>query len=1105
MSLIRNLSPLVRTGVRRRAIDLYHYGRVTITETTENQITATVHGGDDYAVWLRNDGKALRVSCTCPYYAGNVAICKHIWATVLAANQKGYLRDFVSTGRVDFDREGGVRGQPNSSTREHQVKPAPPPVWMERLNELTRATPERRESTRWPAEREIVYLVDVPVTLSAQSLTVQVSYRDRKKNLEWTRIKPFGVSAEQVARLPNPLDREILSLLVCTGGDPYYGIYGTSARSRFWLKHPAEQTLIPMMCQTGRCRLSAEGQVDYPEIVWDDGPPWKFSVDVRPNNTSQQYVVVGSLRRGDEQMDLTEPALVLSGGLVFTRERAARFDDSGAFDLISRLRRMGPLHVPMRSGPDLIERILAIPGALSLHLPDELKVEEVEVAPQPRLKITRRDNLSYWGPPKLYAELSFSYEGVIIRAGQTNRGTLSKESRRFILRDQPAEQAADDLLRQVGFRQGYSYETRKQELTLAGSKLPRATRTLLEAGWHIEADGKLYRQPGAVRIEISSGIDWFELGGEVDFGGASATLPALLAALKRGDDTVLLGDGTFGLLSEEWLARYGLLIGLGKADEDHLRFTRSQVGLLDALLAAQPEVTFDANFARARDELMSFEGVQPTLPPAGFTGELRPYQCEGLGWLHFLQRFGFGGCLADDMGLGKTVMVLALLESRRRLRANGKGQPGESKRRKKSGASEGNGSLNRPGPSLVVVPRSIVFNWKQEAARFTPALRVLDHTGVERLKAIDHFDDYDLVITTYGTLRRDAIQFKDKKFDYVILDESQAIKNASTESAKAARLLLGDHRLALSGTPVENHLGELWSLFEFLNPGLLGSASAFKLGGGALRNPDEQTRVLLSRALRPFILRRTKAQVATELPPKLEQTIYCEMEPVQRKLYDELRDHYRGVLLGRIEREGMNRSKMQILEALLRLRQAACHPGLIDKTRTLESSAKLDVLLPQLAEVIEEGHKALVFSQFTSLLAIVRERLDREKINYEYLDGRTRDRQARVEIFQNDPECRLFLISLKAGGLGLNLTAAEYVFLLDPWWNPAVEAQAIDRAYRIGQTRHVFAYRLIARDTVEEKVLELQKTKRELADAIINADNSLIRSLGREDLELLLS
>jgi SNF2 family DNA or RNA helicase len=309
----------------------------------------------------------------------------------------------------------------------------------------------------------------------------------------------------------------------------------------------------------------------------------------------------------------------------------------------------------------------------------------------------------------------------------------------------------------------------------------------------------------------------------------------------------------------------------------------------------------------------------------------------------------------------------------------------------------------------------------------------------------------------------------------------------------------------MSGTPIENHLGELWSLFEFLNPGLLGAASAFKLNTPAARNLDEHTRALLSKALRPFILRRTKQQVASDLPPKTEQTIYCELESVQRKLYDELREHYRRSLLGLIDREGIKRSKIQILEALLRLRQAACHPGLIDKSRKHEPSAKLDLLIPQVGEVLDEGHKALVFSQFTSLLAIVRDRLDREGITYEYLDGKTRDRQARVERFQSDAKCKLFLISLKAGGLGLNLTAAEYVFLLDPWWNPAVEAQAIDRAHRIGQSRHVFAYRLIARDTVEEKVLLLQKTKKDLADAIINADNGLIRNIAREDLEMLLS
>jgi SNF2 family DNA or RNA helicase len=505
------------------------------------------------------------------------------------------------------------------------------------------------------------------------------------------------------------------------------------------------------------------------------------------------------------------------------------------------------------------------------------------------------------------------------------------------------------------------------------------------------------------------------------------------------------------------------------------------------------------------------------------------------GWVYDFEVAEHHNFIANNILCHNTVQVLALLEERRRLREEARrrrdgetegkrerGKEGKRKReveRQKGGEAEGqrdngvspNLSVSpslRPSvpPSLAIVPKSLVFNWKQEAARFAPKLRVLDHTGHTREKeSLEHFDDYDLVLTTYGTLRNDAVLFKDTRFDYVILDEAQAIKNSDSASAKATRLLNGDNRLALSGTPIENHLGELWSLFEFLNPGMLGAASVFKLAGGAGRNPDEETRQLLAQALRPFILRRTKSQVAKDLPAKQEQTIFCELEPEQRKLYNELRDHYRNTLLDLVARDGVAKSKMQTLEALLRLRQAALHPGLIDKKRVKEDSAKLDLLLPQLIELFEEGHKVLVFSQFTSFLAILRGRLDKEKIEYEYLDGSTNDRQARVERFQNDPGCKLFLISLKAGGLGLNLTAAEYVYLLDPWWNPAVEAQAIDRAHRIGQTRQVFAYRIIARDTVEEKVLALQSTKRDLADAIINADNGLIRNLTKEDLELLLS
>ncbi len=345
---------------------------------------------------------------------------------------------------------------------------------------------------------------------------------------------------------------------------------------------------------------------------------------------------------------------------------------------------------------------------------------------------------------------------------------------------------------------------------------------------------------------------------------------------------------------------------------------------------------------------------------------------------------------------------------------------------------------------------------------------------------------------------------KANHFEYVILDEAQAIKNANSVTAKTCRVLNAEHHLVMTGTPVENHLGDLWSLFEFLNPGLLGSAKTF---AGLAKERGDTTTALntLAAGLSPYILRRTKQQVASDLPSKTEQTIYCELESKQRAQYEELRHYYATSLQSKVATDGLNRSKIQVLEALLRLRQAACHPGLVDTHRKSDGSAKLAALTEQITEVLEGGHKALVFSQFTKFLALVRDHLDARGIHYEYLDGRTRKREEAVRRFQEDPASRLFLISLKAGGHGLNLTAADYVFLLDPWWNPAVEAQAGSRAHRIGQTRPVFAYRLIARDTVEEKILELQEKKLALAESIIREDQNILRTLTTEDLSLLLS
>ena len=1102
MSLSTKLAASFTKNVQKRGDDYYCKGRVTIHEGSQSELTACVRGSGFYEVQFAWRDDKLAVWCDCPHFVEQGVPCKHVWAAILAADQHQYLTAAASAEKLilDLDALGwdGLEGRdyhdgddelyeedgtaPVLSLRSPAVVRNPaklkPPGWRKQLGEVF----SPRDPAAWPSKLEILYVVDVAKNVYGSDLVLSLQSRKRNANGSFSRPKVLSLSQGQIAQLPLAEDRDILSAL--RGGQSYiygYGYAGTYlAIPESALLSPAlASMLMPLVARTGRCFLRPLNEPDnLLPLAWDEGGPWNFHLELhRLGETA--CTLEGFFQRGEERREATLPALA-TAGLVITRDRMAPLASDTPIEWIIALRKHGSISVSEEEGDEFLATLLSSPNLPPLRVPEELRYEEVALPPHPHLTISKA-RVPY-GNERLEAKLSFAYEGRMFAAFDPARGFFDVARRRFIRRDSNAEKAACAFLDQLGLKQrAATYPDSTPRWELAPSKLPRIVGSLVEAGWNIEAEGKIFRRPGAFRIEVSSGVDWFELHGGVEYGNTTARLPELLGALRRGDKMVRLDDGTYGVLPEEWLRRIGPLAGMGVPEQGHVRFCPSQAGLLDALLAAQPEARCDETFARVREELRRFHGVEPAAQPAGFVGRLRDYQSEGLGWMHFLQRFSFGGCLADDMGVGKTAQVLALLESRRELRAAG--EP--------------------VGPSLVVVPKSLVFNWKEEAARFTPQLRVLDHTGLERNG--NDFAAYDLVLTTYGTLRRDAWRFKDAEFDYIVLDEAQAVKNAETESSKAVRVLRGRHRLAVSGTPVENHLGELWTLFEFLNPGMLGAANAFKVAGGSMRNPDEETRRLLGQALRPFILRRTKEQVARELPPKTEQTVYCELEPEQRKLYDELRRHYRDSLLRRIETAGLANSKIQVLEALLRLRQAACHPGLLDSKRSSDSSAKLDVLLEQLREVLDEGHKALVFSQFTSLLKILRDRLNQDGIVYEYLDGATRDRQARVERFQNDKDCRLFLVSLKAGGLGLNLTAAEYVFILDPWWNPAVEAQAVDRAHRIGQTRPIFAYRLIARDTVEEKVLELQKTKRDLAAAMIGAENGMIRDLRPEDLAMLLS
>jgi superfamily II DNA or RNA helicase len=1186
-----------------RGQSYYRSGAVHINQLTDTSVLATVKGAISYHVsleWVANTSK-LRIFCTCPRFA-DADVCKHVAAAVFAASDQGFGSRWPGSGDLDvvasapggFGRDVGDgeqreadrgAGKPDSSnvsardaensgtlrtgdlqrlleaaqstvadrrrpppTQRQAPTKAPVSSWKGKLNTIRRAVElERTERGVSPRERaaadwEPWYAIDLERSRQRGQPVLVMCRRPLKKDGTRGKLRVASVSIDDIEAHAD-VDRRLIGMLVGNGHDDGYryayneSAYEPHQRNRaFFLRDEMLDVLLPRLCATGRFGWfpsTVDPDEGFRPLAWDDGPPWQLKFDLSRTADGNAWRLSGSFVRGEETAPFGGVGLILAREYLMFADRIARFESHPAIGWAAAMRGLGELLVPVAEADDFVESLATMPTAPPFELPAELQWSDVSVAAMPKLTIARQMN-HY--ARDFECRLAFLYGD---REVQLRRGPaiwFDRPKRQLIRRDLAAEAAAEDRLYKEGLRplsNPYAYDE-QHSFRLKPNAMPGLVERLVADGWKVEAEGRLIRTAGKVSLSVSSGVDWFDLEGTCDFEGASATLPQLLEAVRTGQSFVVLGDGSHGMLPADWLAKYGAIADMGEVADDAMRFRPGQAALLDALLAAQESniVKVDRSFARLREKLKSFDGVAPRSEPRTFRGVLREYQREGLGWLKFLDDFGFGGCLADDMGLGKTVQVLAMLEGRR-TRSTGK---------PKRSASSNNGDSVAAMrlPSLVVAPKSLIFNWMDEAQRFAPKLKLLRYTGFERHEAFAELGDFDVILTTYGTLRKDIADLSQVEFDYAILDEAQAIKNANSQSAKACRLIRAQRRLALSGTPVENHLGELWSLFEFLNPGMLGrnqklherfsvgaakpslrlaapangktspSHSTSVVAGGAQTDapsPEQAQREglqILARAIRPFMLRRTKQQVLSELPEKTQQTLYCDLDTTQRKLYNELRDHYRRSLLERIDSVGVNRSKIQVLEALLRLRQAACHPGLLDPKKADKGSAKLETLLETLEEVIAEGHKALVFSQFTSFLAIVAGALKQRQITFEYLDGKTTDRQQRVERFQTDAACPLFLISLKAGGQGLNLTAADYVFILDPWWNPAVEAQAVDRAHRMGQSRHVFAYRLIARDTVEEKILQLQDQKRDLADAIISADNSVIRNLTAEDLQLLL-
>ena len=604
---------------------------------------------------------------------------------------------------------------------------------------------------------------------------------------------------------------------------------------------------------------------------------------------------------------------------------------------------------------------------------------------------------------------------------------------------------------------------------------------LEKLGFHIiqnSEEKRFFIGHTSLDISIDEDNDWFDISAIAKFGPYEIPFIQLRNHILNNIKEFTLPNGEIAMIPEEWFAKYNHLFQFS-ADRHELKLNKVHIGLLFEISEHTQLV-----FTRKLQKLANFEEIADIPEPKHFKGNLRPYQKAGYNWFNFLKQYKFGGCLADDMGLGKTIQTLALLQQQKEQLQD------EQDIR----------------TSLLVLPTSLVYNWQKEAQQFAPQLNIHLHTGNNRIKDASLFAKYDLVITTYGIARIDEETLSGFYFNYIILDESQNIKNPTSKSFKAIKSLKSRNKLALSGTPVENSVSDLWAQMHFTNPGLLGSYTYFQkeFVQPIEKKKDEEKAQRLQAIVKPFILRRTKDQVATELPPKTEQILYCEMTEKQSELYEKVKSEYRNAILdGQLDSKPKS-TQIALLQGLTKLRQLANHPRMVDE-KFSGDSGKFEAVIETLEMVMQRGNKVLIFSQFVKQLNIFRQYFDHKGTNYAYLDGGTKNRDEAVSQFRKNNDTKLFLISIKAGGVGLNLIEADYVFILDPWWNPAVEQQAVDRSHRIGQTRNVFIYKFISKDTVEEKILALQNKKKSIAQSLITTEESFIKSLSQEDLHELLA
>ena len=1091
-SLADALSTLSDRGLRRllgartflRGLD-YEKRRVVEQVSVEaDSATGKVKGSDPdpYEVTMRLGGEGITSHCTCPAFQKTNQHCKHVAALLITVRNQARARlprrDPPPAAPPPTNPQPSTGEQKGSRRRDRRRRPQPVATVVSngtpQQASIADATVRHTGIGAWLAPPGSTKTLNLEFRVHVRAGALTVTVLDTEARLPLLPSVALGWQALS----PTP-DRDALRILArFESGNPRHpavDIRGEDTAELLPLLRERRVLLEPALMQLRFADDALRPKIDL-EMVGGDTLVAKLTFE-RPVNGRRFHLGNGGWFEG------------APGWHIDTSEGIARPIDRRVSP--AALRRFLRSPTIAESANELAilitSEIPRVASEIGAELPDLSQVAQV-IDMQPKFILRAGGGLT-----EANATLRAVYGDteIEVRADGTSSPVLvypptdGQKLARCIRCDIAAQQEAVNLLLEAGLGPndtGESFIANGERAIQFWSdgipKIPKSWRLYIPEEF---VGTQVRNQPVRMQARVSSGVDWLSVKLIWDAGGVGVDRSELERCLREGKKYVRLADNSYAPFNAERVQQLidrevEVIAASGKTGKLPL----SQAGRVQELLDQADESVVSAATKQLFARLASIDNIKPAKKPKNLKATLRPYQEQGLSWLRFIHEIGSGGVLADDMGLGKTIQTLALLLLLKQ----------ESK--------------EQPLCALIVAPTSVVGNWQREIERFSPSLTTALWHGAGRKENRKELDEANVIITSYALLRRDIDLLRNLRLDYAILDEAQNIKNPASATAHAAKELPAQRRLALTGTPIENRLSEIWSIFEFVSPGLLGPLGRFEERfGRPIDQGDARSAARLRSVIHPFILRRTKTEVAQDLPPKIEVDKLVDLAPDQKAIYLQVLREVRAQVLGEVDRQGVARSQLHILAGLTKLRQAACDPRLLGLPREFDhdDSGKLAALRELVDEVESGGHRVLIFSQFVSMLRYVREALDEDNIKYEYLDGSTIDRTERVDRFQSDPDCTAFLISLKAGGSGLNLTAADTVIHFDPWWNPAVEDQASDRAHRIGQDKVVTVYRLVAAGTIEEKILQLKQKKKELVASVLTEDAGGAKRLTREDVD----